>query len=198
MNFLCTLFLQYISTLVILIFAFLTGMLCVIMIVVSTRRRPASSLEQQGRNYDAVRYRREMTDGSSSFKRRGPSTIAVKSFGIGNIQTPTSQDDASLEPHRTSSATTHLERDGIFLTDSQGSSESSSQGITLETTEKTPLLQRSGGSPEREPNIGGFGTLPSAGVWARDTSGTQLTRFVVLLIFLLFSSLMVSIMCVED
>lgn len=192
---------QYISTLIVLIFAFLTGTVCVIMIVISSRRRPASSSGQQGRKYNAVRYRREMRD--SSLTRRDPSASAIKPFGIGNIQLPTSQDDASLEsrlPPQTSSATTHLERDAIFLTDSQGSSESSSQGVMLDPHEKTPLLhseQRSGNSSESELNVG-LGTLPSAGVWARDTSGTQLTRFVVLLIFLLFSCLIVSIVYVES
>lgn len=192
---------QYISTLIVLIFAFLTGTVCIIMIVISSRRRPATSLGQQGRKYNAVRYRREMRD--SSLTRRDPSATAIKPFGIGNIQLPTSQDDASLEPHlspQTSSATTHLERDAIFLTDSQGSSESSSQGVMLDPHEKTPLLhseQRSGNSSESELNVG-LGTLPSAGVWARDTSGTQLTRFVILLIFLLFSCLIVSIVYVES
>ena len=171
------------------------------MIVISSRRRPATSSGQQGRKYNAVRYRREMRD--SSLTRRDPTATAIKPFGIGNIQLPTSQDDASLESRllpQTSSTTTHLERDAIFLTDSQGSSESSSQGVMLDPHEKTPLLhseQRSGNSSESELNVG-LGTLPSAGVWARDTSGTQLTRFVVLLIFLLFSCLIVSIVCAES
>jgi len=59
MNFICFVS-QYISTLIVLIFAFLTGTVCVIMIVISSRRRPATSSGQQGRKYNAVRSRNSL------------------------------------------------------------------------------------------------------------------------------------------
>ena len=61
-----------------------------------------------------------------------------------------------------------------------------------DTTEKTSLLtgQR---DISPEPATLGFGEMAeSAGLWYRDVSGKQLTRFVVLHVFLIFSMFMVS------
>ena len=59
--------------------------------------------------------------------------------------------------------------------------------------ENTPLLSSSNATrPELEATVVGFGTMPTVGLWDKDTSGKHLVRFIVLLMFLMFSSLVVS------
>ena len=65
----------------------------------------------------------------------------------------------------------------------------------FESTEKTSLLSgKRDVSPE--PATLGFGEMSATtGLWYRDVSGKQLTRFVVLQVFLIFSMFMVSTLC---
>lgn len=133
------------------------------------------------RNSDTVRYRSRDELEISSLTRRNQSTNAVSVADKGDILVTSSQ-EPKADPQL------NIQRTGSSVSNSQSSSDSSSPLIS-EKKEK-PLLDN---HSVAEPAVTGFGTLPSAGVWAKDTSGTQLTRFVVLLIFLLFSCLVVSV-----
>ena len=177
--------LQYISTLVILVFAFVVGAVCVIILVISTRK---SHPQMEERNYDTVRYRSRHELETSSLTRRNKSTNAVSVADDGDILITSSQ-EPKADP-QTSTFKLSVQRNESSVSDSQSSSDSSSPLVSEK--KESPLLDH---HSEAKPAVTGFGTLPSAGVWAKDTSGTQLTRFVVLLIFLLFSCLVVS-MCI--
>ena len=168
-------FIQYICTLVILVFAFVVGAVCVIILVISTRK---SQHQMEERNSDTVRYRSRDELEISSLTRRNQSTNAVSVADKGDILVTSSQEPKADPQLRT----------GSSVSESQSSSDSSSPLISEK--KERPLLDN---HSKAEPAVTGFGTLPSAGVWAKDTSGTQLTRFVVLLIFLLFSCLVVSV-----
>lgn len=176
-------FLQYISTLVILLFAFVVGAVCVIILVISTRK---SQHQMEEGNYDTIRYRSRHELETSSLVRRNNSTNAVSVADDGDILITSSQ-EPKADP-QTSTFKLNIQKNGSSVSDSQSSSDSSSQLISEK--KERPLLDN---HSKAEAAVTGFGTLPSAGVWAKDTSGTQLTRFVVLLIFLLFSCLVVSI-----
>ena len=152
--------------------------MCVIILVISTRK---SQHQMEERNSDTVRYRSRDELEISSLTRRNQSTNAVSVADKGDILITSSQ-EPKADPQL------NIQRTGSSVSNSQSSSDSSSPLIS-EKKEK-PLLDN---HSEAEPAVTGFGTLPSAGVWAKDTSGTQLTRFVVLLIFLLFSCLVVSV-----
>ena len=177
-------FLQYISTLVILLFAFVVGAVCVIILVISTRK---SQHQMEEGNYNTVRYRSRRELETSSLVRRNNSTNAV-SADDGDILITSSQ-EPKADP-QTSTFKLSIQKNGSSVSDSQSSLDSSSQLISEK--KERPLLDN---HSKAEAAVTGFGTLPSAGVWAKDTSGTQLTRFVVLLIFLLFSCLVVSMCC---
>lgn len=157
--------------------------MCVIILVISARKLHH---QKEERNYDTVRYRRELE--TSSLTRRSKPTNSSSVTDNGAILITSPQEAKGDNFQQTSSIMLNIQNKRGSLTDSQSTSDSTTQ---LLSEGNPPLLDN---HSVAEPAVTGLGTLPSAGVSAKDTSGTQLTRFVVLLIFLLFSCLVVS-MC---
>ena len=58
--------------------------------------------------------------------------------------------------------------------------------------ERIPLLDRPSSPESLGTMTGGFGDLPDSGLWSRDISGRDISKVLILLIFLLFSCAVVS------
>ena len=116
------------------------GIVCVILIVIQTKKRPTSE-------YEPLLQENETRLSYDSVSKEANNSI--------------------LNVHPYDSTTNH-------------------KSITTET-----CIDHSG-EPTLSQNERSFGQIPSAGTWKRDLAGKSLTKFIVLILFLLFSCVVVS------
>lgn len=201
---------QLIVTLVVLVACFVVGMVMVILAVMAARKlREKERTEDgtgspQGEQRGSVEQPAQAAFANPAARRSQSPGGTKAAINYGSYSTSAASSEASLQaPSRGSEdvrlkmkkmrggSKTSLRSKSKKLLSGDLASPPGETGIgTID--ERIPLLDRPSSPESHGMMTGGFGDLPDSGLWNRDISGRDISKVLILLLFLLFSCAVVS------
>ena len=195
-------------TLVVLVICFLLGMAMVIVAVMAARNlreKERCAPRETARQRDGVK-RSTQAAFVNSLTRRNPAPTGKKvaiNYGSNSISSASSEPALQLPGEDSQFKMAKMQDDLRAAVKSDDKSLLLSVSGELisppgETgmgtiDERTRLLERPSSPESFSVMTGGFGNLPDSGIWIRDIPGKDVTKVLILLVFLLFSCAVVSL-----
>ena len=183
---------QFILSLVVLVICFIVGAVCVIIIILATRKMNQTNKKDRVALEETKQSSPERQS-TTAPNRRSPQSYAVN-YGAESLNSNSNGSSYGATPllKREDTPVSVGDPPGGATIDFDSPLAKKATKDEL-SSEKTPLLRR---DVSPEPSSVNYSLeLPtnSSGLWYRDKSGQHLMRFIVLIIFLLFSSFVVSV-----
>ncbi|XP_064401866.1 lysosomal cholesterol signaling protein-like [Halichondria panicea] len=173
---------QLILSLVVLVASFIIGFVCVMIIILSARKKKS----RRGKQWPMEEKKSNFESSVTSVVQRHPGTSLNSGDSLGSSMNASGGTTPLLTAGKSPSY-------GATPTDSSKTVDFDSPHNSFDNSmaERNPLIQKPReASPEPDQSEYSF-SLPiqSLGLWHKDKSGQHLMRFIVLILFLLFSSL---------